>query len=107
MNPDERVADYNRGFKAGTEHSVPAPETERRLLQLEAWRLETEKFNEEQRVFMTKLEGIPDAIKTLNDTMQQIVIQLESLKIVKSLVFGGSGLLLTAIVMALVAVIIK
>ena len=29
--PDERVADYNRGFLEGQKHSVPSPETERRL----------------------------------------------------------------------------
>lgn len=82
-------------------------ETKRRLTALEMFRADSERMHTEQRVFMEKFEGVPEAIRTLNETMLQIVIQLESLKPVRILVYGFVGTVMFAFVGALTILVIK
>ena len=104
---DQRVSDYNRGVIEGMKHATPSTETARRLLELENWRRDTEKLHEEQRVFMAKLEGIPEEMQKLNRTLQDVALALEGLKPVRMIVYGGIGLVLTSFMGGVVAMVIK
>lgn len=90
-----------------TEQQHYSTETERRLTALETFRADSERMHTEQRVFMEKFEGVPAAIETLNKTMQQIALQLESLKPVQILVYGFVGTVMLAFVGALTVLVIK
>lgn len=79
MSPDEQTQIYNRGFKAGAEHSQPSQETRTRLEALERMyeklmereQKDTE-YHQSMLVFMAEFKEFPAAVKDLSKAVQSL-----------------------------------